>query len=116
MLAFSLSSCVYLVVGTVGALGGYVVSPDTVEGITANDKESLWDAAVNVVSIMGLIEEQQKSSGIMIAKVNNAKVTINIIPLNQSTVKFSVKARKNFLPKIAIAQDIFVKVMSQVKD
>ena len=33
-LSFTLctSGCVYLVVGGIGALGGYVVSPDTVEG------------------------------------------------------------------------------------
>ena len=115
-LAISFSGCVYLVVGTVGALGGYVVSPDTVEGITANNKDSLWDSAVNVVSIMGLIEDQQKSSGIMIAKVNGAKVTITIMPLNQSTVKLSVKARSTLLPKISVAQDVFVKIMSQVNE
>jgi hypothetical protein len=116
VITMSLSSCIYIVVGTVGALGGYMISPDTVEGITANDKDSLWDAAVNVVSIMGIIEEQEKSSGIMIAKVSGTKVTITITPLNQSTVKLSVKARKSYLPKSQVAQDIFVKIMSQVNE
>ncbi len=116
MIAMSLSSCIYIVVGTVGALGGYMISPDTVEGVTANDKEVVWDAAVNVVSIMGIIEEQEKSSGIMIAKVSGTKVTITITPLNQSTVKLSVKARKSYLPKSQVAQDIFVKIMSQVNE
>lgn len=115
-LALTASGCVYLVIGTFGALGGYVVSPDTVEGITSNDKEALWDAAVNVVSIMGLIEEKQSSSGIIIAKINGARVTITIMPLNQSNVRLTVKARKAFLPKISIAQDVFVKVMSQVNE
>ena len=115
-LAFSVCGCVYLVVGTVGALGGYIVSPDTVEGITGNDKDALWDAAIDVISIMGLVEDKQKSSGIILAKVNNAKVTITISPLSQSTIKLSVKARKSFLPKISIAQDVFVKIMSQVNE
>ncbi len=115
-LAFTASGCVYLVIGSFGALGGYVVSPDTVEGITSNDKESLWDASINVVSIMGLIEEKQSSAGIIIAKINGAKVTITIMPLNQSNVRLTVKARKAFLPKISIAQDVFVKVMSQVNE
>ncbi len=115
-LALTASGCVYLVIGSFGALGGYVVSPDTVEGITSNDKESLWDASINVVSIMGLIEEKQSSAGIIIAKINGAKVTITIMPLNLSNVRFTVKARKAFLPKISIAQDVFVKVMSQVNE
>lgn len=110
------SGCVYLVVGTLGAVGGYMISPDTVEGITANDKDALWDAAINVSSIMGLIEEKQKSSGIIIAKINNARVTITIMPLNQSNVRLTVKARKAFLPKSQIAQDVFVKIMSQVNE
>ena len=116
LLTCSLSGCVYLVVGTVGALGGYVVSPDTVEGMTANDKDALWDGAVDIVSIMGIIEEQQKSSGIIIAKVNGAKVTITITPLSKSTVKLSVKARKSLLPKISVAQDVFVKIMSHANE
>ena len=115
-LTMATSGCIYLVIGSFGALGGYVVSPDTVEGITANDKESLWDASINVVSIMGLIEEKQSSAGIIIAKINGAKVTITIMPLNQSNVRLTVKARKAFLPKISIAQDVFVKVMSQVNE
>jgi hypothetical protein len=116
LVSFSVSGCVYLVVGTVGALGGYVISSDTIEGVTNNTKEEVWDAAKDIISIMGLIEEEQKSSGVMIAKVNNAKVTITIVPLSSSAVKLSVKARKSFLPKISIAQDVFVKVMSQVNE
>jgi hypothetical protein len=116
LVSLSASGCVYLVVGTVGALGGYVISSDTIEGVTNNTKEEVWDAAKDIISIMGLIEEEQKSAGVMIAKVNNAKVTITTIPLSSSAVKLSVKARKSFLPKISIAQDVFVKIMSQVNE
>src|SRR5574339_432771 len=71
---FNLSGCVYLVVGGIGALGGYIVSPDTVEGITENDAMTVWDSAVEVVSIMGLIQEQQEEGGIIQAKMNKANV------------------------------------------
>ena len=61
-LTFSASSCVYLVVGGVGALGGYVVSPDTVEGLLGErEQEEVWDAAEEVVSVMGIISEKQEA-------------------------------------------------------
>jgi len=113
---FLLSGCVYLVVGGIGALGGYIVSPDTVEGITEHDESSVWEAAVEVLSIMGIITHQQKDAGIIKAKVNRAKVTITIIPLNQSMVKLTVKSRKAFLPRISTSQEIFVKIMTYVNE
>jgi len=112
----SLSGCIYLVVGGLGAVGGYVVSPDTVEGVTENEREIVWDAAVEITSIMGTIKEQQEDSGIIIAKVGGAKVTISVIALSQSAVKLRVKSRKAFFPKISTAQDVFVKIMSQVNE
>jgi len=111
VLVTPLSGCMYLVVGSVGALGGYVVSPDTVEGTLTNKNfDEVWRAAVDVVSLMGIIQEQEKFSGIMIANVQGAKVTIRISSAGQDTTNLSVKARKSFLPKIKIAQDIYIKM------
>ena len=44
-LLISCSGCIYLVVGGIGAVGGYIVSPDTVEGVTENDASIVWDSA-----------------------------------------------------------------------
>ena len=113
---WSLSGCVYLVVGGVGALGGYVASPDTVEGLTDSSQEEVWDTAADIISVMGTISEELKEGGVMIAKVSGAKVTVTIIPISKSSVKISIKARKAFLPKINVAQDVFVKIMSRLKE
>lgn len=115
-LLLSLTGCIYLVVGGVGALGGYIVSPDTVEGLTDNDEVAVWDAAVEILSIMGTIEEEQEDAGIIFGKVNGANVTITILPVNQATVKLSVKSRKHYLPKISVSQDVFVKIMGQLNE
>lgn len=109
-----LTGCAYVVVGSLGAVGGYVASPDSVEGITESDLTTVWDAAVDIVSIMGMIEEKHEDGGIIVAKIGGARVTITIAPLSQSAVKLNVKARKAFLPKISLAQDVFVKIMSRV--
>ncbi len=118
-----LSGCVYLVVGGLGAVGGYVVSPDTVEGVTSSDEQAVWEMAHEVISMMGTIQEEASPTeggasggGIILAKVNGAKVTIKIVPINDSATKLTVKARKAFLPKISLAQDIFVKIMSNLME
>jgi len=110
------SGCIYLVVGGIGAVGGYIVSPDTVEGLTDTGAEKVWDTAVEVISVMGLIEEENKAGGIILANVSGARITVTIMSLSQSTTKVTVKARKAYLPRISIAQDVFVKVMSRIKE
>lgn len=111
-----LNGCVYLVVGGVGALGGYVVSPDTVEGLTENDKLAVWDSAVEILSVMGTIQDQSEDAGTLVAKVSGSKITITVSSLNDTTTKLSVKSRKSFLPKISTAQDVFVKIMSDLNE
>lgn len=113
-LLFSFSGCIYLVVGGIGAVGGYIVSPDTVEGITENDTAMVWDSAIEVLSIMGLIEEENEAGGMILASVSSAKVTVTVISLSPTVTKVTVKARKSYLPRISLAQDVFVKIMTRI--
>ena len=116
LLAVCLSGCVYLAIGGVGALGGYMISPDTVEGLAESDTGQVFDTAVEVVSIMGLVEEKNEAGGVIKAKINGASVTVVISEMSTSSVKLSVKARKYYLPKSSLAQDVFVKIMSRVNE
>lgn len=114
-LVFSLTGCVYMIIGGVGALGGYVVSPDTVEGIlTDKEQDDVWQAAVDVISIMGIINERSEPGGVIVAKIQNAKVQVTIFQMSKSTVRLTVKARKTFFPKIRIAQDVYVKIVNEL--
>jgi hypothetical protein len=114
-LAVSLNSCVYMIIGGMGALGGYVVSPDTVEGLLSDkDQRDVWDATVNVVSIMGLVSEKSEAGGMMVAKIQNCKVTITIFQMSKSMVRLTVKARKAFFPRIKVAQDVYVKIVNEL--
>lgn len=116
MLVTSLSGCVYVVIGTLGALGGYVVSPDTVEGIVENKTyEEAWEAAVEIISVMGLIEEQNEGGGVLFARVRGAKATVTVYRVSEGSVRVTVKARKTFLPKIRLAQDIYVKIVNYLE-
>jgi len=107
------TSCIYVIAGGVGALGGYAVSPDTVEGEADVDYDTLWDAATQVVSIMGAVQTKDYKMGSLSGVVNGAKVTIDLSQISSNSVRLRVKARKNMLPDIKAAQDIFVKIKNQ---
>ena len=114
-LSFSVSSCVYLIIGGVGALGGYVASPDTFEGMLMDKEQSaVWQAASDVISIMGIISEKSEPGGIIVAKIQNAKVTVTIFQMSKSTVRLTVKARKAFFPRIKLAQEVYVKIVNEL--
>lgn len=108
---FSYSGCVVLIAGGLGAVGGYAVSPDTVEGMVDRDHIEVWDAAVEVIGIMGTIVEKNNNAGYILAKVHGAKVEVNVLQFSSRNVQLRVKARKMFFPKISVAQEVFVKIV-----
>jgi hypothetical protein len=116
-LILSSSGCAPMVIGAlaVGAVGGYVVSPDTVEGTTARSLGEAWDAAKEIASIMGVVVDENERAGLIIANINGSRVTITLTTLNAASTKMSIKARKSFMPKIDLAQDVYTKVMKQME-
>jgi hypothetical protein len=98
-----------------GAVGGYMVSPDTVEGTTARSFTEVWDAAYEITGIMGRIESQNQNTGQIVATVNGAQITVTMMNLNTSSTKLSVKARKALMPKVDVAQDVYTKIIKQME-
>ena len=117
LLAFissSVSGCAYAVLAGVAAAGGYAVSQDTIQGDTDKDFNEVWDASLDIISIMGTISSQSRELGRIVAIANGARVTINVMQLTTATVRLKVKARKSLFPSIANAQNIYVKIMNRV--
>lgn len=130
ILCFFFGGCIPLAVGG-GLVGGYIVSPDTVEGLSDEDEDVIWDTALEIVGIMGKIKEKYDSNDIFsekkdkqfegfsegrmfIAVVQGAKVVVTVSPENEKT-KLRVKARKTFIPKVSVAQEVFSKIMSRLR-
>ncbi|MBF0485917.1 MAG: hypothetical protein HQL16_05310 [Candidatus Omnitrophica bacterium] len=109
------SGCVPLALVSVGAVGGYVVSPDTVEGTTARSLGEAMDAAKQIAGIMGSVIQANESAGETMAMIGGAKVTVTCISVNATTTKISVKARKSFMPKIDLAQDVYSKIINSME-
>ena len=106
------NGCAYLVVGGVGALGGYAISSDTVQGTIERDNKEVWDAASTVVNIMGKLNKESEDTGRIEAIVNGARVTIGVAQFTPKLVKLTVKARKSFFPSISTAQSVYMKIIN----
>ena len=108
------SGCVILVASGVGALGGYAISSDTVQGTIERDYQDVWDAAISVVNIMGKINKQGEKLGQIEAIVNNARVTVSVAQFTPTVVRLTVRARRSFFPSISTAQDVYIKIVTHL--
>lgn len=115
LLMIVLNGCVYLVVGGVGALGGYVVSPDTVEGmLNGYEMDDVWSASSEVVRTMGVVMEESEGAGIIIADLQRTRLTLTVSRIGYDSSKLTVKARRSIFPRIKIAQDVYMKVVTRL--
>ncbi|MBF0504223.1 MAG: hypothetical protein HQL14_03875 [Candidatus Omnitrophica bacterium] len=109
------SGCWFLVIGGVGAVGGYAVTRDTFEGVSAKGQEELVDAARKVLSIMGTIKEEHPKDGTIEATVYGNHVTVSVIQVNLTTSKLRVKARNGIFPRLGVAQEVYTKIINQLE-
>ena len=116
LLSVSLSGCFYRVLGGVAAAGGYAISRDTIQGEVDREFGEAWDAAVDIISIMGSIQTQSNELGEISGIVHGARITVNVIQLTPETVRLKVRARKMFFPSINTAQNVFIKIMNRLNE
>ena len=109
------SGCAFLIIGGVGAVGGYAISRDTFEGVSGKGQEELMTAAHKVLAIMGTITDEQPREGEILAVVNGNHVTVTVIQINLTTSKLRVKARNAIFPRIGVAQEVYTKIMNQLE-
>lgn len=114
-LLFTLGCMPLIIGGAVGALGGYAVSRDTIQGETDTPYESLWNAALTVGKIRGTIKQEDYNSGAINLEVGQSRVWVRLIRLTDATTRVKISARKYHLPDISLAQELFVKIIEQAK-
>ena len=115
-LTMNLLGCVPLMIGSaVGVVGGRVVSKDTIQGETDKPYDTLWNSAVMVSKIRGTIKYEDSLKGIIDLEAESSLVNIRLVRLTAATTRIKVKARKYHFPNLDLAQDIFIKIMTETK-
>ena len=117
LLLFYISGCVPLIVGAgVGAIGGYAISKDTIQGDTDKSYDSLWDAVLIVCKNRGIIREEGGQRGYIRADIEGSRVEIRLIRLTQVSNRIRIKSRNKFnFPNINLAQDLYTKIIDQAR-
>lgn len=112
----NVSGCVPLIVGgAVGVLGGYAVSKDAIQSETDKPYDSLWNAALAVSRIRGTIKQEDYARGDIELGIDTSRVWIRLVRLTHATTRLRVSSRKHRLPNLALAQDIFMKIMEEAR-
>jgi hypothetical protein len=115
LLLIALSGCVFVVGGTLGAVGGYAITRDTIQGEYDASYQNAWKAAQQTCSTLGVIVIRDSNKGMIEATVDRAKVKVEITQLTPVATRIKVKARKGIFPRIGTAQNVFVKIVQQLK-
>lgn len=105
-----------IVGGALGAAGGYAISKDTVQGDTDKDYDSLWNAAQDVLNTRGKIKKEDFSRGYIEGVTQDSSlVWVRMTRLTKTASRVRVSARRYHLPNLNLAQDIFVRIIEEVK-
>ena len=112
----NLSGCAPLIIGaSAGGLGAYAITKDTVQGESEKSFDALWESAMTVSRIRGVVKQDDVLRGHIELVADGAYVWINIIRLTRDTTRIRIAARKYHLPDLGLAQDLYVKIVSEAK-
>lgn len=116
-LAIAISGCAPLLLMTVGGVGVYAISKDTIQGDTDASYESLWGAALKVSRIRGTILEEDFNRGFIHVDANPNIIKIQFQRLTAATTKMRVSVRKykKMFPNIELAEQVFIKILEEAK-
>ncbi len=107
------SGCAVFLVGS-GVLGGLAISEDTVQSNLDRPMSRIWRVALQETKKAGGVTLQDEEHGRLEADVESAHVWISIDQLTPKTVRLKVKARKNLLPKMELAQKLSTRILKHL--
>jgi hypothetical protein len=99
------SGCVPILLGA-GVAGGIMVTKDSVQLQYDTDLAKAWKAVHSAFDRMGIINVQDEKGGTIDGTIQESHVTARITPVTTSSVKIEVKARKNLLPDMDLANKV----------
>jgi hypothetical protein len=107
------SSCTTLLIG--GA-AGYEASADSVKADVDVSYDRAYDASLETIRSMGGLSIDKKTEGWVKSDVNKYDVAVHIEKVTEKTIRITVSARQDFLPKSQYARDVLAGILRRVKD
>jgi len=101
--------CAAVLIGT-GAVAGYSLSKDSIEGFDDHSFDAVWNQAITTMRQRGKVTSQDKGNGKFEGEVNGVTIKGQITRVTPKTVKIKISGRKALLPKVDVAQDIFLSI------
>jgi hypothetical protein len=117
MLIFSpvLNGCVAMALVGAGSAGAYAISKDSIEGEVKTGLPKVYNASAEVVKSKGMIKSEDKGRGKIEGVVGNGvTVKIELTKVSWRSTKIKVEARKNLLPNIEVAQEVYTAILKKV--
>ncbi len=99
------SGCVALLVGA-GVAGGIAVSQDKVQLQVDTSYEHAFKVVHTTLERMGIINTEDQKGGNIEATIQESHVIARITSVTAKSVRIEIKARKNFLPNMDLANKI----------
>ncbi len=106
--------CVPLVFVGAGAVVGYAVSRDSVTLDMDRPADKVWAACTEEVRRSGRIKREDRPNGRLEGQIQKADIVISMEPLTEATVRVVIRARKNLLPQLEVAQKLAVAIARRV--
>ena len=110
LLAIGLSGCAPIFLATAGAVVGYAVSRDSVTVDLDRPLDRVWSACLEESKHQGTVKRQDQARGRIDAHIRGVDVVVTVDSLTPSTVRVVIRARKNLLPQVDIAQRLGVAI------
>lgn len=110
---FLFTGCAAVLVGA-GVGGGIAISKDSASVNLDKSFDTAWSVTFKQIEKMGAINFQDKKSGKIEANIQNSKVTAKVTQLTKMTINIEIKARKNLLPNVSLAQEILNQIIQKL--
>ena len=109
----SQGGCALVLIGG-GALAGYSLSKDSIEGYTDSSGDYIWNNSIAVMRQRGALTKTDRTHGKFEGVVNGVTVKGEITPISDKTVKLRISGRKGLLPSVEVPQELFIKITENV--
>ena len=97
-----------------GAVGGYAISKDSVTMDLDRPMEHIWNACVEETRHQGAVKRLDPKNGRLDAQIQQASVVVTVEQLTPATVRVVIRARRNLLPRIEVAQRLAIGIARRI--